>query len=234
MTTSKGSILVVDDEPEICQLLREWLQREGYTIYEANDGFEGLRLFFQHHPDLAILDILMPKMDGLELCQRIREVSAAPVIFLTALGREMDKVKGLTLGADDYITKPFGRKELLARIEAALRRFRTPSTTVSTVYSDDILSVDFARHEVLVSGQEIKLTPTEFRLLSLLINNAGKVVSLEEILDKVWGPEYESLEPIKWYISHLRRKIGDDPQSPHIITNVRGIGYRYERPVKKD
>jgi two-component system KDP operon response regulator KdpE len=229
---SSARILVVDDDPDVAYVVRESLERAGYMVYLGRSGLEGLKLFFDHRPDLALVDIRMPEMDGLELCRRIREVSLAPVVFLTALGEEQDTVRGLSAGADDYIPKPVGRQELLARIEAVLRRSRmAPVAAPATVYSDAALKVDFSRHEVFRDGERVELTPTAFRLLWLLVNNADKVVSEEEILERVWGPGYESSDSVKWYVCHLRRKLKDEPANPRFILNVRGVGYRYQRQV---
>ncbi|MEK7849068.1 MAG: response regulator transcription factor [Chloroflexota bacterium] len=227
-------VAIADDHSLVRQGLRRYLETaEGIEVVgEAADGVELLALLEETTPDLALVDIRMPEMDGLELCRRIREVSTVPILFLTALIGEEDKVKGLTLGGDDYITKPVGRDELLARIRAALRRCRMPPMEVpAAMYSDSNLIVDFARHEVFRDGQRVELAPTAFRLLTLLVHNADRVVPVEEILEEVWGPGYESPDNVKWYVAHLRRKLGDDAANPRFIVNVRGVGYRYQRLV---
>lgn len=228
----RTKVLIIDDEPEVAQLLQECLEAEGYEVLTAGDGREGLRQFFEHRPDLVVLDVLMPEMDGLELCRRIREVSSVPVLFLSARGAEMDKVQGLTIGGDDYVTKPVSLKELVARVEAILRRARLAEPReLVTLYHDGVLTIDLARHEVSVRGAKTPLTPLEYKLLLYLVQNAPRVLSLDQILETVWGAEYESPENIKGYVSQLRRKIEADPENPTLILNVRGVGYRYEKPA---
>ena len=228
-----AKILVVDDEPTITELLTSWLQEAGHEVLTAQDGLEGLKLFFNRVPDLVVIDVLMPQMDGLELCRRIREVSYVPVIFLSAKGEETDKALGLTLGGDDYVAKPVGRKEFLARVEALLRRSRMPPTsTRETIYSDETLTIDFARHEVKVRGAKVNFTPLEFKLLTYFVKEGGNTLNTDDILDKVWGPNYSAVENVKWYIAQLRRKIEEDPSNPRLLVNVRGVGYRYERPQR--
>lgn len=225
----KTRVLIVDDEPEITQILQQCLNSQGYEVMVAANGLEGLRLFFNHRPDLVVLDIIMPKMDGMELCRRIRDVSSVPVLFLSARGAEIDIVKGLGLGGDDYIAKPVSLREFVARVQAVLRRSRIAQPEApSTEYRDRALTVDLARHEVRVRGQKVALTPLEYKLLLYLVQNAPRALTLEQILDVVWGPEYESPENVKGYISQLRRKIEVDPENPALIITVRGVGYRYE------
>ena len=224
-------ILVVDDEHLVVEGLQRWLEAEGYAVVSACDGLQGLKEFFLHHPCLAIVDILMPRMDGLELLRRIREVSEVPVIILSALVKEEDKVHGLSLGADDYVTKPIGKRELLARVEAALRRAGVSDPTdEEQSYSDGAITVDFAGHLVYVRGQQVELTPIEYRLLSYLIQHAGKVVDHEQILRSVWGPQYEGEDYVKWHLSRLRSKIERDPLNPELVLSVRGVGYSYVPP----
>jgi len=227
----QDKILVVDDDPDVRMLLQEWLEMEDYQVFVAADGLSGLKEFFRVQPDLVVIDVMMPKMDGLELCRRIREVSTVPVLFLSAKGQEMDKVRGLTFGGDDYITKPVGRAEFIARIEAALRRYRMPGAQEpEPVYSDGVLTIDFAAHEVYARGEKVDLTPIEFELLSHLVRNAGRVLTRDQLLDWVWGPGYQSPDAVKWHISRLRQKLGDDPENPQLIQTVRGVGYRYQKP----
>ena len=226
----KDSILIIEDDPDICRLVATTLEEEGYTTAAAADGLTGLREFFQRHPDLVILDISLPRMDGWEVCRRIREVSEVPIVVLTAAGREQDKVHGLNLGADDYIAKPFGASELVARIGAALRRYRTPAPEQEEdMYTDPMLRIDFRRQIVYVSGEPINLSPTEYRLLAYLVRNRGQALTHDQILEHVWGNESESFDSVKQYISYLRHKLGDDPENPQLILTVRGTGYRYNR-----
>ncbi|MFH1484752.1 MAG: response regulator transcription factor [Chloroflexota bacterium] len=224
-------ILVVDDEPSVTELLKEVLEDAGYTVFGFLDGLEGLKAFFRCQPDLAIIDIMMPRMDGWELCSRIREVSDVPVLFLSAKGQEMDKVRGLALGADDYITKPVGNKELVARVESALRRARMPTVVEQREsYSDEALTIDFLKREVYARGQSVSLTPLEYRLLGCLVRSEGRALSLDELLNAVWGPEDYSPELVKWHIGHLRKKIEEDSSNPKLVVTVRGVGYRYRKP----
>ena len=226
----KDSILIIEDDPDICRLVATTLEEEGYTTAAAADGLTGLREFFQRHPDLVILDVSLPRMDGWEVCRRIREVSEVPIVVLTAAGREQDKVHGLSLGADDYIAKPFGASELVARIGAALRRYRTPAPEQEEdMYTDPMLRIDFRRQIVYVSGEPISLSPTEYRLLAYLVRNRGQALTHDQILEHVWRNESESFDSVKQYISYLRHKLGDDPENPQLILTVRGTGYRYNR-----
>ena len=232
MVRSTRKILVIDDEDDVRTLLEVRLQRAGYDVVTAPDGREGLRLFYGVRPDLVILDIAMPVMDGWQVLERLREVSDVPVLMLTAAAQEVDKVKGLKSGADDYITKPFSGEELLARIEAALRRSPIgPDDAGSNAYHDSETSIDFPRHEVVVRGETVDLSPTEFRLLAVLTRHAGQVLSQDQLLDQVWGSEYaESVDVVRLYIGYLRRKIERDSGRPKLIETVRGFGYRYRKP----
>ena len=232
MVETTKKILVIDDEDDIRMLLEARLQRAGYNVVTAPDGLEGMRLFYSARPDLVILDIAMPVMDGWQVLERLREVSNVPVLMLTAAAQERDKVKGLKAGADDYITKPFSSEELLARVEAALRRSTVGlEEAESNVYHDSETAIDFPRHEVVVRGEKIDLSPTEFRLLAVLTRHAGQVLSQDQLLDHVWGSEYaESMDVVRLYIGYLRRKIERDPGKPELVETVRGFGYRYRRP----
>lgn len=224
------TVLVIEDDPDIQRLVVLNLEKEGYATVTADDGLSGLREFFQRQPDLVILDIMLPRMDGWEVCRRIREVAEVPVLILSGRGQERDKVHGLNLGADDYLTKPFGSAELLARVAAALRRFRTAAPTQEEdIYLDGRLRVDFSRHLVYVDGESVSLSPTEFRLLAYLVRNRGQVLTHDQILERVWGEESESFDSVKQYISYLRQKLSDDPNDPQLILTVRGVGYRYNR-----
>ena len=224
-----AKILVVDDEPSVLNFLKYLFKDAGYQTVGAPDGISALQEFFASPPDLAVIDLRMPAMDGVELCRRIREVSHVPIIVLTALEQVDDKVRAFAAGADDYVTKPVGAREMLARTEACLRRARWPSVEdPSSIYSDSYLVVDFARREVYVDGEGKKLTPIEYALLSLLVRQPGESLSLEYLLTNVWGPEYDTFGLVKWHVSNLRKKIERRRGEPTPIVTVRGYGYRYE------
>lgn len=220
-------ILVVDDEPRYLRLIRFNLEAEGYQVTCAATGEEALSALAVKVPDLVILDIMLPGQDGFEVCARIREVSTVPIIVLTARGAEEDKVKGLRLGADDYVVKPFSAQELLARVDAVLRRARVtevPRGAASFAVGD--LRVDFLTRRVRVKDQEVRLSPTEYRLLHYLVANAGKTVTQDELLEKVWGPGYRGdHEVLRVTVWRLRQKLEDDPQHPQLIATVPGVGY---------
>jgi DNA-binding response OmpR family regulator len=220
-------VLVVDDETDIRALLRELLERAGHDVVEAPDGREGLRVFHSERPDLVLLDVSMPGLDGWQTLERIRELSSVPVVMLTARAQEMDKVRGLRAGADDYVTKPFGRQELLARIERLLSR-RRPEREAEAAYRDDFLTVDFAQRAVSVRGDEVALTPLEFRLLSAFVRNRNQVLSHEQLLELAWGDTRSGeRDQVKLYVGYLRRKLGDRAPGEPPIETVRGFGYRY-------
>jgi two-component system KDP operon response regulator KdpE len=223
-------ILIVDDDPISRDLIKYGLQAQGYHTITAHDGQDALRAFFNNHPDLIVLDITMPKLDGYEVCQRVREMSTTPIIMLTALGREEDIIKGLDAGADDYLTKPFRVGELLARIRANLRRVRTePIVKEIATYSDDYISIDLEARRVTINGEAIKLTPTEYRLLAILVKNKGRLLEFRQLLEGVWGFEYiDDIDYLRVYIWYLRRKIEPDPQNPIYILNELNMGYRFE------
>jgi two-component system, OmpR family, KDP operon response regulator KdpE len=222
-------VLVVDDEPRMIRFIRMNLELEGYHVIEASNGVEALDQVRKHLPDLVIMDVMMPKMDGFETLQLLREISTVPVILLTVKGDEEDKIHGLELGADDYITKPFSPRELNSRVNAVLRRASWPAPTPTTVLQiDERLAVDFNRHQVIVEGERIDLRPTEYRLLNHLIQNAGWVVPHETLLAKVWGYEYrDETHYLRLYINYLRKKIERDPSDPEYILTERGVGYRF-------
>ncbi len=225
----KTSILLVDDDPQLIRLVRANLEPVGYRVLVALDARSALELADMEMPDMIILDIMLPEIDGYEVCQRIREFSATPIIMLTAKVEDVDKVKGLKLGADDYLTKPFSVQELLARVEAVLRRtrFSKEAKTLPTFTCGDI-SVNFVQRRVMVRGQEVALTLIEYKLLSQLVSNAGRVMLHGELLTRVWGPEYQDeLEYLRAYIRHLRQKIEDDPHQPGYILSKPGIGYMF-------
>lgn len=223
------TILVVDDEKRLVGFVRMNLELEGCRVIDASNGLEALDKVRDYIPDLVLLDVMMPEMDGFEALKLIREVSNVPVIMLTVKDDEDDLIKGLELGADDYITKPFSPRELVSRMKAVLRRVEMEShDTGSLVVIDEDLSVDFQRREVIVRGERIKLRPTEYRLLYHLVNNAGWVMTHEMLLSKVWGYEYrEDSHLLRLYITYLRKKIEPNPSSPKYILTERGIGYRF-------
>jgi DNA-binding response OmpR family regulator len=222
-------ILVVDDESRMINFIRMNLELEGFQVIEAGNGLEALDMLRRHIPDLIILDVMMPQLDGFETLRMLREFSNVPVIMLTAKGEEEDKVRGLELGADDYITKPFGAREMVSRAKAVLRRINSvaePSEAILQV--DPRLAVDFNKREVIVVGEHIKLRPTEYRLLYHLIENAGWTVPHEQLLAKVWGYEYrDETHYVRLYVNYLREKVEEDPSNPKYILTERGIGYRF-------
>jgi two-component system KDP operon response regulator KdpE len=222
-------VLVVDDEPHILQVVRMNLEMEGYHVITASSGAEALERLREDLPDLVLLDVEMPELNGFETLRMIREVSDVPVIMLTVRSEEDDIVHGLELGADDYITKPFRARELSSRIGAVLRRTERSSPPESAILRiDDRLSIDYNRREAIVEGERVKLRPTEFRLLYHLIENAGWVVPHETLLAKVWGYEYrEEVHYVRLYITYLRKKIEPDPSNPRYILTERGVGYRF-------
>ena len=227
----KTKVLVVDDDPALLPLIETTFAREGYEVYSASDGKQALRMLFANHPDLVVLDIMMPRMDGWETYRRIREVSEVPVIMLTARGQEEDIIQGLECGADDYLTKPFSIKVLLAHARAILRRAALPPVTnhEATTYADNHLTVDLRERRVTVDGESIKLTPTEYRLLAYLVHNAGRSMTFREILENVWGWEYQDdVDYVRVYVWHLRQKLEEDPKDPQYIRTETGVGYRFE------
>lgn len=222
-------ILVVDDEPRMIRFIQMNLELEGYQVSQAGNGFEALNQLRDELPDLVILDVMMPDMDGFETLRLLREVSAVPVIMLTVKADEEDKVRGLELGADDYVTKPFSPKELSSRVKAVLRRTEMPAPVEKTVTKiDDYLQIDFERRVVIAGGHEVKLRPTEYRLLYHLVNNAGRIMTHEQLLSKAWGYEYrEESHYLRLYITYLRQKIEPDLANPRYILTERGVGYRF-------
>jgi DNA-binding response OmpR family regulator len=228
-TSRKYRILVVDDERRMVGFIRLNLEQDGFEVVEAYDGSTALERLRDSLPDLVLLDVMMPDIDGFEVLRTIREISQVPVIMLTAKSEEDDKVKGLELGADDYVTKPFSPRELVSRVKAVLRRgssFEEDGAGVINV--DDRLKIDFGKREVWVDDEMIKLRPTEYRLLYHLVQNAGWVLTHDQILTKVWGYEYRD-EPhyVRLYINYLRKKIEKDPSNPKYILTERGVGYRF-------
>jgi two-component system KDP operon response regulator KdpE len=222
-------ILVVDDEARMIDFIRMNLELEGAKILSARNGLEALDQVRKHNPDLILLDIMMPQLDGYETLRMLREFSSIPVIMLTAKGEEEDIVQGLELGADDYIPKPFGVRELISRVKAVLRRVQSSTEHGQALLKvDERLTIDFNNHEVIVEGNPIKLRPTEYRMLYHLIENVGWTVPHEQLLAKVWGYEYrDETHYVRLYINYLREKIEKDPANPKYILTERGIGYRF-------
>jgi two-component system, OmpR family, KDP operon response regulator KdpE len=228
--TNNPIVLVVDDEKSLREFVSKNLEVRGYKVLTASNGLEAMAIFNTERVDLVILDIMMPHLDGLETARRIRQTSIVPIIVLTALGEESDKVRAFDYGADDYLTKPFGVGELMGRIKAVLRRARwsEPTTLEERIVRGEIC-VDLARHEVTVRDDILDLTPTEFNLLVYLMKNTGKVLPHRAILQHVWGPEYgEEPEYLRVYIGRLRQKIEIDPLHPRYLYTERGIGYRFD------
>jgi two-component system KDP operon response regulator KdpE len=225
-------ILVIDDKKEMTWLLEQMLAEEGYAVEIAQSGQEGLRQVYVNRPDLILLDVMMPGMDGWDVLRRLREFSDTPVIMLTAVGSEDDKVHGLDIGADDYVTKPFGMPELKARIRAALRRAASVQSSTNPIlrFKGGELIIDPAAHTVTVRGKAVELTPTEYKLLLYLAYNAGRVLTYDQILERVWGLGYdESQGNVKLYIWYLRRKIEADPSNPVYVQTQRGVGYSFSK-----
>ena len=220
-------ILIVDDEPRYLHLLEANLKTEGYTVVTAADGVQAVDVFSAHPVDLILLDIMMPRLDGFAACQRIRQFSNVPIIMLTAKGEEQDRVKGLDLGADDYLMKPFSATELLARVRAVLRRAQPPGENGgSRFFTHENLRIDFARAEVWRDDQAVSLSATEYRLLLQFTHNVGKILTAEELLTSVWGPEYKTDKEILWVsIARLRQKLEFDPHAPRHIVTRSGLGY---------
>jgi DNA-binding response OmpR family regulator len=223
----RAQVLVVDDDPDLCALVCELLGRAGMETFAAHDGVEGLRKFFALRPSLVVLDVGMPGMNGFDALNRIRSMSDVPVLMLTAKATEMEKVHGLQSGADDYLTKPFGSQELVARTQALLRRAPAAGLDASQVVSDSLVTIDFARASVTVDGQGVSLTPLEFKLLGAFVRHPKQILSADQLLELVWGMSGSSRDQVKVYVGYLRRKlkeaVSEDP-----IETVRGFGYRYQ------
>jgi two-component system KDP operon response regulator KdpE len=224
-------ILVIEDDSAIASLTQLQLETRGYQVQLARDGVEGLRHAYAWQPDLVVLDIMMPDMDGWTVCERLRELSDVPIIFVTAIGKEVDIVRGLEMGADDYLVKPFSPRELLARIEAVLRRgTRSGAAIEARTYENGPLSVNLENRQVKLNSNPVDLTPIEFKLLSTFISNEDKVLTHRFLLSQVWGPAYEEeRQYLKLYVWYLRQKIEEDPSSPNLILTERGVGYRLVR-----
>ena len=226
-------ILIIDDDPAFVRLVEQVLTRKGYEVLKAGSGQEGLRVLFAQRPDVVLLDVVMPGMDGWQTCSRIRDVSDIPIIMLTGKQTaEDDIVGGLDYGADDYLIKPVGNRELVARVRAVLRRAELPSLPDrrEITYSDGFLVVDVAERKVIVNGKQVKLTPREFSLFALLVENAGRILTHKQVLEKVWGWEYtDDLDYVRIYISHLRQKIEPHPALPRYIITEPGVGYYFQK-----
>lgn len=227
--STSQTILIVDDEARMRRFIRMNMELEGFQVLEAENGLIALDQIRKYNPDLVLMDVMMPEMDGFETLRLLREISTVPVILLTVKSDEEDKIRGLGLGADDYITKPFSPRELNSRVNAVLRRAQWPAPSPKTILRiDDRLSIDFNRHQVIVNDERIDLRPTEYRLLSQLIQNAGWVVPHETLLAKVWGYEYrDETHYLRLYVNYLRKKIEIDPAKPKYILTERGVGYRF-------
>jgi DNA-binding response OmpR family regulator len=226
--SERARLLVVDDDEDIRTLLRELLERAGYQVDEAPDGRTALRRMFESPPELVILDVTMPGMDGYATLERIRDLSDVPVIMLTARTQELERVRGLTSGADDYVAKPFGRQELLARVQALLRR--AGSATVAESYVDGFVSIDYGQRLVTIGEREVQLTPLEFKLLSAFVQHPNQVLSRDQLLELVWGDPYGvSGDQVKLYVGYLRKKLAPDAPETAPVETVRGFGYRYRK-----
>ncbi len=222
-------ILVVDDEERMARFIRLNLEHDGFQVVEAYRGMQALQVFRDSLPDLVLLDVMLPDIDGFEVLGMLREISSVPVIMLTAKGEEDDRVKGLELGADDYITKPFSPRELVSRVRAVLRRVEPAnSASPDVIQVDDKLKLDFSKREIWFKNEIVKLRPTEYRLLYHLAKNAGWVLTYDQLLSRVWGYEYRD-EPhyVRLYINYLRQKLEEDPSNPQYILTERGVGYRF-------
>jgi DNA-binding response OmpR family regulator len=227
-------VLIVDDEADVAEVitLTFKMQWPACEVISAGDGRTALQLFADERPDVVLLDVGLPGMSGFEVCERLRQFSDVPILMLTVMGEEMHRVRGLELGADDYIAKPFSPLELVARTRAVLRRTQMlPMSTPSQIVVDDDLTIELGERRVVVKGQPVKLTPTEFRLLSHLVSNAGTVLSHEALLAKAWGRQFQDdVSMLKVHIARLREKLGDDAHNPRYIFTEWGIGYRFARP----
>jgi two-component system KDP operon response regulator KdpE len=222
-------VLVIDDNPLDRKIARDSLSSTGLAVEEAADGAAGLRSLYQHKPDLVLLDVIMPGMDGWTVCARIRELCDVPIIMLTSLNREEEMVRGLNLGADDFVSKPISPNHLVARVQAVLRRAQAPAPFARDVFYDDgALRIDAAKHEVVLNSEAVELTPTEFKLLLVLAAKPGQVHTYHALLTSVWGPEYaDDIDFLRVYVWRLRKKLEADSEKPHWIRTERGFGYRF-------
>jgi two-component system, OmpR family, KDP operon response regulator KdpE len=224
---NKGLILLIEDEPQMRRFLRVTLQSHGFDLIESASGQDGLAQASTRNPDVILLDLGLPDMDGLEVLSKIREWSQTPVIIISARGQEQDKIRALDTGADDYLTKPFGAGELLARIRVALRHVDTQGVQAEPVFVLDTLRVDLSKRQVFIEDNEVHLTPIEYRLLAYLIKHAGKVITHNQLLKEVWGPAYANqTHYVRVYMGMLRHKLEEDPSRPRFFINEPGVGYR--------
>ena len=230
--STQQTILVIDDDTVLLDLLRQAFEKAGYAVETAANGLAGLQRAYAVHPDLVVLDVMMPRMDGWEVCARLRQASPVPIIMLTAKDQEGDKLRGFQLGIDDYVTKPFSLKELTARVAAVLHRAqRAESPPRPRLYAAGDVVIDLDALRVTKKGEPISLTPTEFRLLAVLVENAGRVLTHAQLLDRVWGDEdTNDTGYVKRYVWYLRQKIEDDPNDPSYIRTERGFGYSFRKP----
>jgi len=224
-------LLVVEDDVKLLRAVELYLTQAGYEVKTATRGQTGLQGVLEHRPDLIVLDLMLPDVDGLEVCRRVREVSSVPIVILTARGAEEERITGLRTGADDYVVKPFSLKELEARIEAVLRRAALPPTVkAAAAYEDEYLLLDPTERRVVVEGKLVELTPTEYQLLVLLVENAGRVMTHDQLLQRVWGWEYtDSVDHLRVYMWRLRQKIEKEPSRPQYLLTEHGVGYRFEK-----
>lgn len=234
MPAKKTTILTADDDPQLLRLIQRNLEFEDYTVLTANDGARALDQIQDYSPDLVLLDVMMPKMDGFTVCRRVREFSSVPIILITARGQDQDKVRGLDLGADDYLTKPFSVEELLARVRAVLRRSQfthNDTNILQEVKTIGELQIDYAQHLVKMAGREILLTPIEYRLLAYLAQNVGRVITQDLLLEHVWGNDYTGeSHMLQVNMNRLRRKLEADPSHPRYLLTKVGIGYLLVEP----
>jgi DNA-binding response OmpR family regulator len=226
-----GKILIIDDEETTVQLISILLERRGFEVIKAHNAEEGLKKAYRSQPDLVLLDIMMPDMDGWEVCRRLRDLSDVPIIFLTARGETQDIVRGLEMGADDHIAKPYDNEELISRIRARLRRAPKPAMSDEMSFNNGEFRINFMTREVRVRSETRHLTPKEFSLLGVLVRNAGRVVPRTELVTEAWGEEYaDAVDSLKLYVHYLRQKIEREPENPDYIITSRGIGYRFMNP----
>ena len=232
MAKKKALILVVDDDIRMLRMMKRMLELEGFLVITASGGEAALKLFDKETPALVLLDIMMPDMDGYTVCRRIREFSEVPIIMVTARGDDKEKVEGLDIGADDYVTKPFSASELAARVRAVLRRVGSRESHQEAVFHYKDMVIDFTSRRVMVGNNELKLTATEYKMLSYICQNAGRVVTPDQLLDKVWGEEYiGAAHLLQVNIARLRKKLGDDAKQPNYIITRSGIGYIISKPA---
>jgi DNA-binding response OmpR family regulator len=234
-TPDETTVLVVDDDHKITSLVRMYLEREGFHVIAAYDGDQALELFERHHPDFVILDLMLPRTDGIAVCRQLRERSAVPILMLTARVEEIDKLVGLSVGADDYVTKPFSPRELVARVQAILRRAATPRQRTTRLVRGN-LTMDLERHEVSVGGREVHLTPNEYKVLQALMEFPGRVFTRDQLLAHVYAFDEAVVvdRTIDVRIGKLREKLGDNPARPRYIETVRGVGYKLVEPKRAD